>query len=92
MGIRSAFGIDADFSGVADEPLHISELEQKTSVEVNEEGTEAAAATTTGMAHVLARSSPPPQFRMIVDHPFFVVIREDLTGAILFMGAIGDPR
>jgi serpin B len=95
MGIRMAFKKGtADFGGVADLPSWIGQAEQKTYVDVNEEGTEAAAVTmfdTVSIGIAKPHKEPPP-FEMIVDHPFFVVIRENLTGAILFMGAIMDPR
>ena len=99
LGIRRAFQSgQADFSGIADSPLaplFVSVVEQKTHVEVNEEGTEASAATDIIVATTAAIGEPPkepPPFKMIVDHPFFVVIRENLTGAMLFTGAIADPR
>ncbi|MGP0070626.1 MAG: serpin family protein, partial [Bryobacteraceae bacterium] len=57
----------------------------------NEEGTEAAAATGIGMAGMAIHREPPP-FRMVVDHPFLVALRERKTGLILFLGAISDPR
>jgi serpin B len=97
LGIRRAFQSgQADFSGIADSPLaplFVSVVEQKTHLELNEEGTEASAATM--IVSTLGIGGPhnePPPFKMIVDHPFFVVIRENLTGAMLFTGAIADPR
>jgi serpin B len=60
-------------------------------VEVNEEGTEAAAATSVGMVATSYRPSSEP-FRMIVDRPFFSAIRDNQTGSILFMGSIVDPQ
>jgi serpin B len=61
---------------------------QKAFVEVNEEGTEAAAAT---MMPLAERIEPQPTFRMICDRPFLFLIEDQNTGAILFMGAIFDP-
>ena len=69
--------------------IKIDEVKHKAFVEVNEEGTEAAAATSVGM--VLTSMTPKRTFRMIVDRPFFCAIRDDRTGAILFMGSIVDP-
>jgi serpin B len=95
LGIRKAFQEKAaDFGGIADQPSHISQVEQKTYVDVNEEGTEAAAVTMeiNMMIGIGKHPKEPPPFKMSVDHPFFIVIRENLTGAILFMGAITDPR
>jgi serpin B len=68
--------------------LYVSYVRQKTFVEVNEEGTEAAAVTDIG---IRATSVPPPPVEMIVDRPFFCAIVDDATGLILFMGAIIDP-
>ena len=94
LGIRLAFEEErANFDGIADPPLWVSEMQQKTHVDVNEEGTEASAVTFVPMT--LGIETPhkePPPFEMIVDHPFFVVIRENATGAMLFMGAIRGPR
>jgi serpin B len=90
LGIRSAFSDEtADFSRLSpagSEPggLRISEVKQKTFVDVNEEGTEAAAATSVTIVESL-----PPSFR--VDRPFVFAIRERLSGAILFVGKVVDP-
>jgi len=83
MGI--AFGTGADFGGICLDGIFISRVLHNTFVEVNEEGTEAAAATVVEMM----KSSLPK--RMIVDRPFFCVIRDRETGAILFMGSIVNP-
>jgi len=97
LGVRRGFDRKmADFSQIADSTsprVYVGEFEQKTYVDVDEEGT-VASAVTWGIAALtgINEKPPPPPFQMIVDHPFFVVIREDSTGAILFMGAILDPR
>ena len=86
MGMHSAFGTGADFSGMTGtRELFISSIIHKAFVEVNEEGTEAAAAT-----GVIMKSSVPPRF--CVDHPFLFLIRDNRSGSILFMGRIVDPR
>lgn len=88
MGMGIAFSGDADFSGITGEPeLYISEVMHSAVVEVNEEGTEAAAAT----AVVVARTSfqRTPVFR--ADHPFIYIIRDRQTGTILFMGRFAKP-
>jgi serpin B len=90
LGMRQAFAVDADFSAMADEPLFISEVKQKSFVEVNEEGTEAAAVTT-GIVPLSALSRPDDYIAMIVDRPFLFVIADDQTKSILFMGVIYDP-
>ena len=90
LGMCQAFAVDADFSAMADEPLFVSEVKQKSFIEVNEEGTEAAAVTTVVM-HSLAIREPMKPFEMIVDRPFLFVIGDDQTKSILFMGVICDP-
>ena len=91
LGMKNAFAAAADFSGIANERLFISEVKQKSFVDVNEEGTEAAAVTTVTMTALAARRSPPDSFTMILDRPFFFVISDVSTGSILFMGVVNDP-
>jgi len=90
LGMRQAFTVGADFSAMTDEPLFVSKVKQKSFVEVNEEGTEAAAVTT---ATVLAAAvfRPEKSFEMIVDRPFLFVIADDQTKSVLFMGMIYNP-
>jgi serpin B len=83
MGMRQAFGRSADLTGIATaEDLYVKAVVHKAFVEVNEEGTEAAAATAVGVG---VTSMPPS---MIVDRPFLFVIRERLSGTILFLGQV----
>ncbi|EHC11142.1 serpin family protein [Fischerella thermalis] len=89
LGIGEAFTNQADFSQMG-QNFQISEVKHKTFVEVNEEGTEAAATTSVGVTAVSATVNQQP-FQMIVDRPFFCAIRDNQTGSILFMGAILDP-
>lgn len=87
LGIKRAFSADADFSAISAEKLFLSEVKQKSFVEVNEEGTEAAAVTTaTFRAEVMMMP-----FEMILDHPFFFVIDDKTTRSILFMGIVSKP-
>jgi serpin B len=84
----------ANFSGIAQvgaERIYISKVKHKTFAEVNEEGTVAAAVTAVGVS-VTSVQVPQENFIMKVDRPFFVAIRDNLTGAVLFMGSIVDPR
>ena len=91
LGMAAAFGERADFSGMArGERLRIDEVKHKTFVEVGEEGTEAAAVTAAPM--VLGAFMPEERFSMVVDRPFFCAIRDDQTGAVLFMGSIVEPK
>ncbi len=87
LGMVSAFGTDADFSGMCDTPLFISEVRHKAFIEVNEEGTEAAAAT----GVVMTLSADPSWSTFRADHPFIFLIRHRDTGNILFMGKVMDP-
>lgn len=85
LGMGIAFTASADFTGIADGGLFIDDVNHSTFVEVNEEGTEAAAATVVGIRVV----SAPAGFT--ADRPFLFVISEAKTGAILFMGKMLDP-
>ena len=87
MGMGNAFFV-ADFSRIAAAPLEISEVKHKTFVEVNEEGTEAAAVTSIGIRLTSAEPSIPT---MRIDHPFICAITEHATGTILFLGKIVSP-
>ena len=92
LGLRHAFE-GADFSGISGVGGFISEALQKTFVEVNEEGTEAVAATMMNIPTGIEENAPKP-FEMIVDRPFlFVIHHSDREGAgsILFMGMVFDP-
>ena len=85
--MRAAFDPStANFSGIA-LGLFISAARQKTFVEVNEEGTEAAAVT----AVAPSLTSLTPRFEMIVDRPFLFLIEDKQTQTILFMGVVFDP-
>ena len=88
-----AFSDDADFGGIADEPLKISEVIHKAFVEVNEEGTEAAAATAVVMALCAGLSSRPPEPKVFkADHPFLFFIWDRKTNTVFFSGRVLDPR
>jgi serine protease inhibitor len=92
LGMKLAFIPDvADFSGIADDGLFVSEVKQKSFVDVNEEGTEAAAVTTVMVGSAAIIANRPPPFQMIVDRPFFFVIVDNATDTILFMGIVNDP-
>lgn len=92
MGMNVAFSDDADFSsmgtGSGGAPLKISTVLHKTYVDVNEEGTEAAAVTAVGMISITSVMMPSKTFYMEVNKPFFFAIRDDETGEVLFEGII----
>ena len=83
----------ANFRGMIESSgnVYISQVKHKTFAEVNEEGTEAAAVTSTEMRATSAMR-PRQRFRMVVDRPFFCAIRDNTTGTVLFMGSITDPQ
>jgi len=90
MGMADAFGDRADFSGMnGRRDLFISAVVHKAYVDVNEEGTEAAAATGVAMSLKSMVPSPPVVFR--ADHPFLFLIRHNPTGALLFLGRVVNP-
>ena len=91
MGMADAFTSLADFSGMDGErDLYISAVMHKAFVEVNEEGTEAAAATAVIVRSMaVMRPWPMPVFR--ADHPFIFLIRDAHSGSILFLGRMVDP-
>ncbi|MCX5934283.1 MAG: serpin family protein [Pseudanabaena sp. LacPavin_0818_WC45_MAG_42_6] len=93
MGMAIAFDSDkADFRNLSTVKAFIGEVKHKTFVEVNEEGTEAAAATSIEMKVTSASPSEETPFQMIVDRPFFFTISDRQTGTIIFMGAIQNPK
>jgi len=90
LGLGVAFGGGADFSKILPGGgIYISRVIHQTFIDVKEEGTEAAAATIVEIREVSSPSGPP-LFR--ADKPFLYVIKENSTGAILFMGKVGKPE
>ena len=93
MGMKQAFHVSADFSGLSDsatEPVYLGMFQHKAFVEVNETSTEAAAATASGGIF----GGPPkipfiPEFR--ADHPFLYIIRDVVSGSVLFVGRMTTP-
>ena len=92
LGAELAFSDHADFSGIGEEPLKISEVIHKAFVEVNEEGTEAAAATGVVMDTCAAPMRRPEPKVFQADHPFLFFIRDRHTKAVLFCGRVLDPK
>ena len=90
LGLSVAFdGAKADFTRMRKvRDLVISEVKHKTFVEVNEEGTTAAAATTAAIGVTSVARQP---FTFVADRPFLVVLRDVATGAVLFVGSINNP-
>jgi len=91
LGMADAFSPAADFSGITGRPeLCISQVFHKAFVAVDEAGTEAAAATAVVFDGVTC-PQPEPPVEFIVDHPFVFLIRDTMTGSILFLGHVVDP-
>lgn len=95
MGMADAFSPSAARFGallpaeyLARQNAYVGEAKQKVFIEVNEEGTEAAAVT--GI-EVRTTSVPAPPVAFVVDRPFLFAIRDDQTGALLFIGQVNDP-
>ncbi|KAL6012570.1 hypothetical protein ACLOJK_003059 [Asimina triloba] len=93
LGLSSPFLPLGEFEDMVDmvvplaKKLHVSKIQHVASVEVNEGGTEAAAAA--GAVFIPQQYVPPGEF--VADHPFMFMIREDGSGSILFMGTVIDP-
>ncbi len=90
LGMGIAFGSGADFSGISGYPgMFISKVLHKAVIEVNEKGSEAAAATVVEMMESAMPIEEITEF--IVNRPFFFVIADDRSGSIIFMGKVVEP-
>lgn len=92
-GLSRAVSAQAQLDGLwavpHEGPTEVSDASQSTFLRIDEEGTEAAAVTSMG---IVVTSAPPPPVDFRVDAPFVFVIRDETTGAVLFIAQIGDPR
>lgn len=94
LGMSEAFDQNkADFTSMTNEKnrVSINDVIHKTFMEVNEEGTEAAAVTAVEMVMTSARIEPEPPFEMTCDRPFFIALQDRQTQKILFLGHIVNP-
>ena len=89
LGMEAALGHGADFRPMGLSDSFIGDVIHRAVLEVDENGTTAAAATAEALA---AGEYLPPPTVMRVDHPFFLAIRDNATGTILFEGVIRDPQ
>jgi len=90
MGMPEPFSPTADFSGMSDEPLYISNVIHKAYVGVDEGGTEATAATSVEIAFGSVIETPP-SLQVWFDHPFILLIRDIETNTVLFIGRVLNP-
>lgn len=91
LGMVDAFTDKADFAGMSSVSLKIGLVKQKTVIDVNEDGTEAVAATGASMSLRMAMMEGTP-IVFKVDHPFVYVIYDQVTGEILFLGKVMNPN
>lgn len=92
LGMTLPFGDAADFSGITtDEQLRIGAVVHQANITVDEQGTEAAAATAVIAPEGAVASPGPEPTAMTVDRPFFFVVRDTESGAALFQGHVNDP-
>jgi serpin B len=89
LGLGIAFTNNADFSGINNNPLQVSFIKQKTFIEVDEKGTEAAAVTAVGIETTSTGSS---NIKIRLNKPFLYSITEKETGSICFLGKVGMPE
>lgn len=91
LGVETAFSGNADFSGMSDVPMCIDDVVQKVRVQVDEQGTRAAAATAIAMRAMGMMPTEEP-VEMIVNRPFVFVISDSETGSVHFAGAVDNPN
>ena len=91
LGVTAAFGGDADFGDITEAvPLQIGAVAHKAFIDVDEQGTEAAAATAVVM-RTMAAMRPPPPVTMVVDRPFLFAIIDTTTSLPVFLGQVSHP-
>lgn len=93
LGVTSLFGMNADLGGLFsndDEQLQLTDVVQKAYIQVTEQGTVAAAAAG-GAVGATAVERPPEEVTFDADHPFVYLIRDTVSGQILYLGQVGDP-
>jgi serpin B len=95
LGLHLPFSAEADLSEMVDSPtgqsLCVSSVFHRAFVEVNEAGTEAAASTAVKVMLMCLRIDSREKMDFVADHPFLFMIREDLTGVVLFVGHVLNP-
>ena len=92
LGLERIFKEGGGFANIANADLIVSEVKQKTFVEVNEEGTEATATSLAGRLAGSIKGTSDKPVRFFANRPFLFLIREKSTGIILFIGRIDEPH
>ena len=90
LGVQTAFGDDADFSGISEEALKIGSVLQKARLVFDEDGTKAAAATALIM-EAMSAVEPMDVVDFTMDRPFAAVIADENTGVVCFAGIVANP-
>lgn len=92
LGIEKAFGMEADFSGISETPLYISDIFQKARISIDEAGTQAAATTVVVMPMMAVAPSDDEPAEMLVNRPFAFAIVDEACGSVCFAGVIEAPQ
>ena len=91
LGIQRAFDGDAQFAGISPQPVKVSEVLQKVRVQVDEDGTRAAAVTAVLVDGCAMPGDEPEPVNMTVNRPYIMLIADMESGAICFAGAVTNP-
>lgn len=92
LGMANVFSAkEANFNKMTKNKVYVNEIKHKTVLDVNETGTEAAAVTSIGMRATSIAIEEKPPFNLIINRPFFLVIRDEQSGTLLFTGSINQP-
>lgn len=93
LGIHKAFeGKSANFSGLTTKPhLYVSHITHKATIEIDQEGTTASAATAMSFDWLNFSPKPPPALEVKVNRPFFFLIKDNSTNSVLFLGQVINP-
>ncbi|KAL6183592.1 hypothetical protein ACLB2K_045003 [Fragaria x ananassa] len=88
VGLKLPF-VPGGLTEMVDSPIHVSHIQHESFIDVNEDGTEAAAVTVSNLVGSTLDNEKPIDF--VADHPFLFLIREETTGSVLFIGQILNP-
>jgi serpin B len=91
LGMKTAFESRADFGGISEKPLFISQVFHRAFIETDEDGTKAAAATATVLIPRNGYPHEVPHEDVVADHPFIFLVQDVQTAACLFIGRLTDP-